>query len=243
MDTAEAQSGRYLGRNCHLLRPVTDDRHDGAAAWIDPVVLRAIAVAWNNIVVPGRRCRRRDDRHPDRPSRFTNDWAVLRLRCGTEHAHVAQHQGRSQSYDRHPHLLASLLFSLVWWFRSSRCEALYDGRTSDSGHWTSLGHSLNAQLRAAREAYRTSKTADPQRLILRRRAVVKMRGYAGQWPARPATPRGPETPHRRRSNTTQDRGDGIRLRSRSRSGERVDAARIGRAVGYEVARRVRGQSD
>jgi len=107
MNTAKTQIVRQPERNRCLLRPIADDRHDGPAAWIDPVVLGAITISWNNIIIP---VRSRPHGHPDeRPFPWlTNDLGILGMRCGTKRAQVTQDQGRSQSYDHHPHALASL---------------------------------------------------------------------------------------------------------------------------------------
>jgi hypothetical protein len=107
MHAAKTPSVRQPQRNRYVLRPIADYRHDGPAAWIDPVVLRAITISWNNIVIPVRSCR--DHGHPDeRPlPRFPNDF-VLRIRCCTKRAQVTQDQGRSQGYDHYLHGLASL---------------------------------------------------------------------------------------------------------------------------------------
>src|SRR5690349_2932487 len=41
-------------RKRHLLIPIAYHRHYGRAVWIDPVVLRAITISWNNIRIPVR---------------------------------------------------------------------------------------------------------------------------------------------------------------------------------------------
>ena len=84
MHTAKTQSVRLPQRNRFLLRPIVDYRHYGPAAWIDPVVLRAITISWNKIVIPVRSCPYYG--HPDERSFpwFTNDFGVLRMRCDTE---------------------------------------------------------------------------------------------------------------------------------------------------------------
>jgi hypothetical protein len=107
MHTAKTQSVRQPQRNRFLLRPSAYYRHYGPAAWIDPVVLSAITIPWNNIVIPVRSC---PHGHPgERPFLwFTNDFGLLRVRCGTKRAQVTQNQSRSQSYDHYPHALASL---------------------------------------------------------------------------------------------------------------------------------------
>jgi hypothetical protein len=110
--TAQTQFVRQPQRNRLLLRPIAYHRHDGPAAWIDPVVLGPITVSWNNIGIPiGRRPY---DGHPDeRPFPwFTNDLGGLRMRCGAQRAQITQDQDRSQSCDRYPHASTSLLQSL-----------------------------------------------------------------------------------------------------------------------------------
>jgi hypothetical protein len=84
MHTAKTQSVRLPQRNRLLLRPIAYYRHYGPAAWIDPVVLRAITISWNKIVIPVRSCPYYG--HPDDRSFpwFTNDFGVLRMRCDTE---------------------------------------------------------------------------------------------------------------------------------------------------------------
>src|ERR1700720_4894509 len=104
--TAKTQSVRQPQRNRFLLRPSAYYRHYGPAAWIDPVVLRAITISWNNIVIPVRSCLKHG--HPDDRPWFTNDFGLLRMRCSTEHPQVTQHQGHSESYGHYPHALASL---------------------------------------------------------------------------------------------------------------------------------------
>src|SRR5882757_2280554 len=110
MHTAKTQSVRQPQRNRFLLRPIAYYRHYGPAAWIDPVVLRAITISWNNIVIPVRSCPYHG--HPDdRPFPWlTNDFGLLRMRCNTKCPQVTQHQGRSDSerYGHYPHALASL---------------------------------------------------------------------------------------------------------------------------------------
>ena len=108
MDTAETQFVRQPQRNRCLLRSIAYHRHHGPSAWIDPVVLRAITISWNDIVIPVGS--RRYDGHPDDGSFpwFTNDLGGLRMRCGAKRAQVTQGEGRSQSYDRYPHALTSL---------------------------------------------------------------------------------------------------------------------------------------
>jgi hypothetical protein len=109
MHTAKTQSVRQPQRNRFLLRPIAYYRHYGPAAWIDPVVLRAITISWNNIVIPVRSCLYHG--HPDdRPLPwFTNDFGLLRMGCDAKRSQVT-HQGRSESerYGHYPHALASL---------------------------------------------------------------------------------------------------------------------------------------
>ena len=92
-----------------LLRPIAHHRYYGRAVWIDPVVLRAITISWNNIGIPVRSWPyywHPDDKpHPW----FTNDFGLPRMGCGTKRPHVTQHQGRSESERGHyPHTSASL---------------------------------------------------------------------------------------------------------------------------------------
>jgi hypothetical protein len=107
--TAKTQSVRQPQRNRFLLRPNAYYRHYGPAAWIDPVVLRAITISWNQVGVPIRRWPYHG--HPDeRPFPWlANNSAVLRMRCAAQRAQATQDQGRPQSYDHHPHASASLL--------------------------------------------------------------------------------------------------------------------------------------
>jgi len=109
MHTAKTQVVRQPQRNRYLLRPIAYHRYYGPAAWIDPVVLRAITISGDNIVIPVGSWRY--DGHPDDGPFpwFTNASRRLRLRCGTKRAQVAQGQGRSQSHDRYPHASTSLL--------------------------------------------------------------------------------------------------------------------------------------
>gem|GEM_PF-2816645 len=70
-------------------------RHQGRAVWIDPVVFRAIAISWNNIIIPrGRPYHRRRD---DNPRWSTNDLCFPRPGFSTRRPEAAQHQGRSES--------------------------------------------------------------------------------------------------------------------------------------------------
>ncbi len=110
-----------------------------APAWIDPVILRAITISWNDIVIPVGS--RRYDGHPDDGPFpwFTNG---LRMRCGTKRAQVAQDHGCSQSYDRYPHALTSL------------------PHTACNPDIQRCSSSCRCQW-----AYRTSNAPEPQRLI------------------------------------------------------------------------------
>src|SRR5262249_21055295 len=84
-------------------------RHYGRAVWIDPVVLRAITISWNNIVIP--RSWPYDGHRDDKPLPwFTNDLGLRRLGCSTRRPQVTQHQGCSESerYGHFPHDSASL---------------------------------------------------------------------------------------------------------------------------------------
>src|SRR5277367_1868723 len=88
-----------------LLRPIAHHRHYGQPVGIDPVVLRAITISWNNIGIPVRSWHPDDKPHP----RFMNDFGLPRMGCGTKRHQVTQHQGRSESERGHyPHTSASL---------------------------------------------------------------------------------------------------------------------------------------
>jgi hypothetical protein len=139
MYTAKTQFVRQPQRNRCLLRSIAYHRHHGPPAWIDPVVLRAITISWNDIVIPVGS--RRYDGHPDDGPFpwFTNG---LRMRCGTKRTQVAQDHGRSQSYDRYPHALTSL------------------PHTACNPDIQRCSSSCRCQW-----AYRTSNAAEPQRLI------------------------------------------------------------------------------
>ena len=93
-------------RNIFLLISVVYHRRYGRAVWIDPVGLRAITISWNNIIIPVRSCLYHG--HPDDLPWLTNDFGLLRMRCGTERPQVTQHQGRSDSYGHYLHASASL---------------------------------------------------------------------------------------------------------------------------------------
>jgi hypothetical protein len=120
MHTAKTQVVRQPQRNRYLLRPIAYHRYYGPAAWIDPVVLSAITISWNNIVIPVRSWPY--DGHPDDGPFpwFTNDLGGLRLRCGTKRAQVTQDQGRSQSDGRYPHASTS-------WPRRANTQLGYPG--------------------------------------------------------------------------------------------------------------------
>ena len=84
-------------RNIYLLISIAYHRRYGRAVWIDPVVLRAITISWNNIVIPVRNCPIHG--HPDgRPLPWFTNNLGLRMRCDTERPQVTQDQGRSQRY-------------------------------------------------------------------------------------------------------------------------------------------------
>ena len=88
MHAAKTQRVRQPQRNHCLLRPIPYYRNHGPAAWIDPVVLRAITISWNDIVIPVRSCLYHG--HPDeRPFPWlTNDFGLLRMRCDTKRPQV-----------------------------------------------------------------------------------------------------------------------------------------------------------
>ena len=91
------------------MSPIAYYRNYGWAARIDPVVLRAITISWNNIIIPRSWAYHG---HPDDKPHpwFTNDLGLPRMGCGTKRPQVTQHQGRSESerYGHYPHDLASL---------------------------------------------------------------------------------------------------------------------------------------
>src|SRR5258707_10715834 len=108
MHTAKTQSVRQPQRNRFLLRPKAYYRHYGPAARIDPVVLRAITISWNNIRIPVRPFHGHPD---DKPHPWlTNNFGIPRMGCDTKRPQVTQLQGRSESerYGHYPHALASL---------------------------------------------------------------------------------------------------------------------------------------
>ena len=80
MYTAKTQGVRQPYRNRFLLRPGANYRHDRPATWIDPVVLRAITISWNDIINPVRSCPYNG--HPDDNPLpwFTNDFGLPRMR-------------------------------------------------------------------------------------------------------------------------------------------------------------------
>src|SRR5215472_6513431 len=93
MHTAKTQSVRQPQRNRCLLRPISYHRHDGPAAWIDPVVLRAITISWNNIIIP--RSGPYHGHPDDKPLPWlTNDFGLLRMSYATKRPWVTQDQGR-----------------------------------------------------------------------------------------------------------------------------------------------------
>src|SRR5438874_13451811 len=144
MHTAKTQSVRQPQRNRFLLRPIAHHRHYGRAAWIDPVVLRAITISWNNIRIPVRPFHGHPD---DKPHPwFTNDFGLPRMGCCTKRPQVTQHQARSESerYGHYPHALASLPHTA----------------------WIQLGHPATSDFAPLLRVYRTSKAPDPQCLIL-----------------------------------------------------------------------------
>jgi hypothetical protein len=107
-NTAKTQFIRQPQRNRCLLRSIAYHRHHRPAAWIDPVVLGAIAITWNYIRIPVGR--RPYDRHPDEGplTRLANHLIGLGMRHGAESFQAAQDQGRPQSCNRYPH--ASISF-------------------------------------------------------------------------------------------------------------------------------------
>src|SRR6478752_835946 len=107
MHTAETQIVRQPQRNRYLLSPIAYDRHYGSAAWIDPIILGAITISWNEIRVPvGCRIYRRDD---ENTPWFVMDFR-LRAGCSNEGPRATQRQGRSEGecYGRYPHAATSL---------------------------------------------------------------------------------------------------------------------------------------
>ena len=95
-------------RNIFLLISIAYHRRYGRAVWIDPVVLRAITISWNDIVIPVRPYHGRDDK--PLPWWFTNDFGRPRLRYASKRPQTTQHQGRSESQrcGHYPHASASL---------------------------------------------------------------------------------------------------------------------------------------
>src|SRR4051812_10203122 len=110
MNAAKTQRVRQPQRNRRLLSAGADDRHDGAAAWIDPVVLGAITIARNEVVIP---VGRRQHRHPDeRPVPWlAHDPGLLRMGGATEYLEATQQHGGSKrerrGLDPHGFLLAT----------------------------------------------------------------------------------------------------------------------------------------
>lgn len=70
-------------------------RHQGRPIWIDPVVFRAIAISWNNIIIP--RSRRYHGRRDHDPRSFMNDLCLARAGFSAGRPEGTQHQGRSES--------------------------------------------------------------------------------------------------------------------------------------------------
>src|SRR6266478_2837190 len=81
-------------RNIFLLISIAYHRRYGRAVWIDSVVLRAITISWNNIIIPVRSCPYHG--HPDDLPWFTNDFGLLRMRCGTEHLCLSEFNSHVQ---------------------------------------------------------------------------------------------------------------------------------------------------
>src|ERR1700731_2112938 len=107
MHTAKAQIVRQPQRDRFLLRPKAYYRHYGPAAWIDPVVLGAITISWNNVRIPVRPFHGHPDEKP--LPWLTNNFGIPRMGCGTKRPQVTQHLGRSESERGHyPHTSASL---------------------------------------------------------------------------------------------------------------------------------------
>src|SRR5258707_1286631 len=113
MHTAKTQSVRQPQRNRFLLRPKPYYRHYGPAAWIDPVILRAITISWNNIRIPVRPFHGHPDNEPH--PWFTNDFSLPCVGCGGRGPKVTQHQCRSESerYGHYPHASPSLQSFLI----------------------------------------------------------------------------------------------------------------------------------
>src|SRR5258707_11509928 len=108
MHTAKTQTFPQPQRNRFLLRPKPYYRHYGPAAWIDPVVLRAITISWNNIRIPVRPFHGHPD---DKPHPwFTINFGIPRIGCDTKRPQATQHHSRTESerYGHYPHALASL---------------------------------------------------------------------------------------------------------------------------------------
>jgi len=67
-------------RERYLLRPIAHERHCGPAVWIDAVVLRSIAISWDDIIIPGSWTNYgHGDGKPD--AWFTNDCGLPRVSC------------------------------------------------------------------------------------------------------------------------------------------------------------------
>ena len=175
MYTAKTQFVRQPQRNRCLLRSIAYHRHHGPPAWIDPVVLRAITISWNDIVIPVGS--RRYDGHPDDGSFpwFTNDLGGLRMRCGAKRAQVTQGEGRSQSYDRYPHALTSLPHTacnsdIQRCSSSCRCQWVY--RTSNAPEPQRL---IYEDGRPVRRSEAAPPTFDFNNLIYR--AIIGIAGW------------------------------------------------------------------
>src|SRR5689334_5063941 len=79
---AAASSLPMPRRKGHLLIAIAYHRHHGRAVRIDAVVLRAIMVAWNDVIIPRSWP---DHGHPDdNPRWVANDSCRPRLRNGTQ---------------------------------------------------------------------------------------------------------------------------------------------------------------
>jgi hypothetical protein len=85
-------------------------RHRGRAVWIDPVILRAITISWNNIIIPRSWCHHGQPADEKPLPWFANDFSLPRLGCCSKGPQVTQHQGRSKSerYGHYLHASASL---------------------------------------------------------------------------------------------------------------------------------------
>jgi hypothetical protein len=95
-------------RKKYLLIPIAYHRHYGRTVWIDPIILRAITISWNDIRVPVG-CWSYDGPDDENPPWFLND-SCLRPGCGNKGFRATQRQGRSESerYGHYPHASTSL---------------------------------------------------------------------------------------------------------------------------------------